>query len=259
MARCRVTETVPKHSRKSGKQETKDNDLTKTGGTMCKMTKIEYPLDLGDLSIHSRHNCTVARQLVRRDRVKIIVSVGGKIIGERMSAFHCLWALACYVDDPTEIARLKTSIQRLREAADLADAIQRRDPVALAQDAQNHGCIHVSNCSYLIGRAERIQLGQFAYVAKYCRKTVVRLERELDSAPTGPLNQSSRPYIQSWHQRYALALRRPYLAKFVDVIEIPTGLPAGITGRQRHNILVPTSTLPAAAWENATTGPQTIR
>lgn len=202
---------------------------------MSKKTTIKYPLDLGDLHFHSRHHYTVTRRLVRKDRVRITVFVSGKIVGERITAFHCLWALACYVDDPAEIARLKTSIQQLRADADLADAIQRRDPVALAQDAQNHGCSDVSNCRFLIGREERIRLGQFANVAKYCRKTMIRLERELDSAPTGPFNQSPQPYIQSWHQRYALALRRPYLAKFVDVFEIPTGLPAGITGRQGCN------------------------
>lgn len=199
---------------------------------MSKKTAIKYPLDLGDLHFHSRHHYTVTRRLVRKDRVKITVFVSGQIVGERTTAFHCLWALACHVDAPAEIARLKASIQQLRADADLADAIQRRDPVALAQDAQNHGFSDESNRRYLIDREERIELGQFANLAQYRRKILIRLEREFDSAPAGPFSQSPRPYIQSWHQRYALALRRPYLAKFVDVIEIPTGLPAGIAGRQ---------------------------
>lgn len=94
-----------------------------------------YFVDLGDLSIHLRHNYTVTRWLVRKKRVKISVFVGNKIIAERMTAFPCFGALACYVDDPAEILRLQTSIQRHRIAADLADAMQRRDPSALAQDA----------------------------------------------------------------------------------------------------------------------------
>lgn len=197
---------------------------------MSKKTNTTYLVEIGDLHFHSRHHYTVTRQLVRKDRAKITVFVSGQIVGERTTAFHCLWALACHVDDPAEIARLKASIQQLRADADLADAIQRRDPVALAQDAQNHGCS--DNCRYLIDREERIELGQFANLAQYRRKILIRLEREFDSAPAGPFSQSPRPYIQSWHQRYALALRRPYLAKFVDVIEIPTGLGAGIAGRQ---------------------------
>lgn len=188
----------------------------------------KYPANLPPLVLNLRYQYTVQRQVLRKNRVQITVSVGTNIIGERMTASPLLFAAACYVDHPDDIAQLKEAIPRMRALADFHEAMQRRDPDALRIDLRNRACDE-SDSRYVAERDERIELGEHGAFAEKTRRMAAILLRKLASAPAMPQNQSSRPYIYSWHERHDLVPRKPYHARLIEVLEIPTGLPKVFT------------------------------
>src|ERR1039457_3601111 len=126
-----------------------------------------------------KYNYTITRKPASRGRAHITISLNGEELGERTTCFPCLYAVICCHTQAYKVEQLRMHISLETARANDHEALQRRDPVAVAKDEWRWNFSEPSANEHHCIREQRIATGWYAEEAKGIREQILKCEARL--------------------------------------------------------------------------------
>ena len=172
-----------------------------------------------------KYNYPITRKPASRGRVHITIALNGEVLGERTTCFPCLYAVICCHTQAYKIDQLRKLISLETERANDHQALQRRDPVAVAKDEWRGRFCEQGADEHTRLREQRIATGWYAEAAKGIREQILRCEERLARLLAGQEPPHWILFVQGWHETKGPKRKLSREFEFVDLVEVQAAAP----------------------------------